>query len=69
MAVKFAAQQRNISGSPTASPTVIDTMLDFASRHNVAPQNEHSPMSNLNEAFARLGSGKARYPIVLDANV
>ena len=25
-------------------------MLDFASRHNVAPQTEHFPMSNINEA-------------------
>jgi D-arabinose 1-dehydrogenase-like Zn-dependent alcohol dehydrogenase len=37
----------------------IATMLDFASRHNVAPQTEHFPMSNINEAFARLESGKA----------
>jgi hypothetical protein len=29
---------------------------------------EHFPMSNINEAFARLGSGKARYRIVLDAD-
>jgi uncharacterized zinc-type alcohol dehydrogenase-like protein len=46
----------------------IETMLDFASRHNVAPQTEHFPMSNINEAFARLESGKARYRIVLDAD-
>jgi alcohol/geraniol dehydrogenase (NADP+) len=43
-------------------------MLDFASRHHVAPQTEHFPMSNINEAFARLASGKARYRIVLDAD-
>jgi len=44
----------------------IQTMLAFASRHGVEPQNEHFPMSNINEAFARLKSGKARYSIVLD---
>ena len=60
--------QRSISGSPTASPVTIETMLDFASRHNIAPQTEHFPMSNINEAFARLESGKARYRIVLDAD-
>jgi uncharacterized zinc-type alcohol dehydrogenase-like protein len=60
--------QRNISGSPTGSPVAIETMLDFASRHNVAPQTEHFPMSRINEAFARLESGKARYRIVLDAD-
>jgi uncharacterized zinc-type alcohol dehydrogenase-like protein len=47
----------------------IETMLDFASRHNFAPQTEHFPMSNINEAaFARLESGKARYRVVLDAD-
>jgi uncharacterized zinc-type alcohol dehydrogenase-like protein len=43
-------------------------MLDFASRHNVLPQTEHFPMSKINEAFAHLESGKARYRIVLDAD-
>jgi alcohol/geraniol dehydrogenase (NADP+) len=59
-------QQRSVSGSPLASPASIATMLDFASRHNVLPQTEHYPMSKINEAFARLESGKARYRIVLD---
>ena len=67
-AFSLIAGQRNISGSPTASPVAIETMLDFASRHNVAPQTEHFPMSRINEAFARLESGKARYRIVLDAD-
>ncbi len=61
-------QQRSVSGSPSGSPAAIETMLDFAARHNVAPQTEHFPMSNINEAFARLESGKARYRIVLDAD-
>jgi uncharacterized zinc-type alcohol dehydrogenase-like protein len=60
--------QRSVSGSPSGSPVAIETMLDFASRHNVAPQTEHFPMSKINEAFARLESGKARYRIVLDAD-
>jgi uncharacterized zinc-type alcohol dehydrogenase-like protein len=61
-------QQRGVSGSPTGSPVGIATMLDFASRHNIAPQTEHFPMNKINEAFARLESGKARYRIVLDAD-
>lgn len=60
--------QRSISGSPTGSPVMLDTMLDFAARHNVLPQTEHFPMSKINEAFARLESGKAHYRIVLDAD-
>jgi alcohol/geraniol dehydrogenase (NADP+) len=60
--------QRSISGSPTGSPAAIAKMLDFAARHSIAPQTEHFPMSQINEAFARLQSGKARYRIVLDAD-
>lgn len=67
-AFSLIAGQRNISGSPTGSPVAIETMLDFAARHNVLPQTEHFPMSQINEAFARLESGKARYRIVLDAD-
>jgi uncharacterized zinc-type alcohol dehydrogenase-like protein len=60
--------QRSISGSPTGSPVNIEVMLEYAARHGVAPQTEHFPMSRINEAFARLESGKARYRIVLDAD-
>jgi len=67
-AFPLIAQQRSVSGSPSGSPAAIDTMLDFAARHNIAPQTEHFPMSKINEAFVRLESGKARYRIVLDAD-
>lgn len=59
--------QRSISGSPTGSPVDIAMMLDFAARHQIAPQVEHFAMSDVNEALAHLRSGKARYRIVLDA--
>jgi hypothetical protein len=32
------------------------------------PQTQHVPVSNINEAFALLESGQARYGIVLDAD-
>src|SRR5580765_2782898 len=67
-AFSLILQQRSVSGSPTGSPVAIETLLNFAARHNVAPQTEHFPMSRINEAFARLESGKARYRIVLDAD-
>ena len=67
-AFSLILQQRSVSGSPTGSPVAIETMLDFAARHNVAPQTEHFSMSKINDAFARLASGKARYRIVLDAD-
>ena len=41
-------------------------MLDCAARHNIAPVNEHYPMSKVNDAFEHLRSGKAPYRIVLD---
>jgi uncharacterized zinc-type alcohol dehydrogenase-like protein len=65
-AFSLIQQQRSVSGSPAGSPMAIQTMLDFASRHSVEPQNEHFPISKINEAFARLQSGKAHYSIVLD---
>jgi len=67
-AFSLILQQRSVSGSPVGSPVAIETMLDFASRHNVLPQTEHFPMSKINEAFAHLDSGKARYRVVLDAD-
>jgi uncharacterized zinc-type alcohol dehydrogenase-like protein len=67
-AFSLIAQQRSVSGSPAGSPVAIETMIDYASRHSISPQTEHFPMSRINEAFARLASGKARYRIVLDAD-
>jgi uncharacterized zinc-type alcohol dehydrogenase-like protein len=67
-AMSLIMQQRSVSGSPTGSPVDIATMLEFAARHHVTPTTEHYPMSQINEAFARLEAGKARYRIVLDAD-
>lgn len=65
-AFALISKQLSISGSPAGSPAVIGTMLDFAARHRIKPETEHFPMSKINDAFARLASGKARYRIVLD---
>jgi uncharacterized zinc-type alcohol dehydrogenase-like protein len=67
-AFRLIGAQRSVSGSPSGSPVAIETMLDFAARHNILPQTEHLPMSRINEAFDRLEAGKARYRIVLDAD-
>jgi uncharacterized zinc-type alcohol dehydrogenase-like protein len=61
-------RERNVSGSPTGAPVDIATMLDYASRHKIAPQVEHFPMSKVNDALKHLEAGKARYRIVLDAD-
>jgi uncharacterized zinc-type alcohol dehydrogenase-like protein len=67
-AFSLILKQRGVSGSPAGSPVATRKMLDFASRHDIAPETEHYPMSRINEAFAHLESGKARYRIVLDAD-
>jgi uncharacterized zinc-type alcohol dehydrogenase-like protein len=43
-------------------------MLEFAARHHITPKTEHFPMSQINQAFAHLEAGKARYRIILDAD-
>ena len=57
--------QREISGSPTGSPTAIARMLDFCGRHGIEPMVEMYPMSKVNEAIGRLKDGKVRYRAVL----
>ena len=57
--------QKSVSGSPTGSPTAIDSMLAFSARHSIAPVVEYFPMSMANDALEHLRSGKARYRIVL----
>lgn len=59
------AGQYSISGSPTGSPTSMIAMLNFANRHNIKPVVEIFPFDKVNEALARLASGKAKYRIVL----
>ncbi|MFU8780580.1 MAG: NADPH-dependent aldehyde reductase Ahr [Kiritimatiellia bacterium] len=62
---QLLAGQRSISASPVGSPGTIRKMLDFAVRHAIQPQVEVFPMSHINDAFAHLESGQARYRIVL----
>jgi uncharacterized zinc-type alcohol dehydrogenase-like protein len=67
-ALQLIMGQKCISGSPTGSPIEMRTMLEFAARHHIAPQTEHYPMSQINDAFARLAAGQAHYRLVLDAD-
>ena len=61
--------QKSISGSPLGSPTTTQLMLDFCSRHQIAPVTESFPLSKVNDAIERLRSGKARYRIVLTNDI
>lgn len=58
--------ERSIGASPVGSPSAMETMLSFATRHNIRPQTEHFAMSSINGALAHLQAGKARYRVVLD---
>ena len=58
--------QKSVSASPLGSPAVTKQMLDFCTRHDIAPQIEIFPMSKVNEALDHLKKGKARYRIVLE---
>ncbi len=57
--------QRSVSGSPVGSPDAIAKMLEFAALHDIKPVVERFRLDQVNEALARLRSGKARYRIVL----
>nr|MBA3285798.1 zinc-binding dehydrogenase [Nitrosopumilus sp.] len=63
------SNEKSIGGSPTGSPSTISKMLDFCDRHKIEPVIEEFPLSKVNEAIARLESGKARYRIVLKNNI
>ncbi len=61
-------QQKSLSGSPVGSPASMATMLEFCARHQILPQVEQFPMSQVNAALNHLRAGKARYRVVLDAS-
>lgn len=58
--------QKSVTGTATGSPSVVRQMLGFCARHKIEAVTEHFKMSEINEAFDRLKSGKARYRIVLE---
>lgn len=57
--------QKSLGASPLGSPATTARMLEFCSRHNIAPVVEEMPMSEINYAFERLEKGEPRYRIVL----
>jgi uncharacterized zinc-type alcohol dehydrogenase-like protein len=59
------AKQKVVSASPSGSPGVVDQMLSFCARHEIAPTIEEFPMSRINDALDHLRAGKARYRVVL----
>jgi uncharacterized zinc-type alcohol dehydrogenase-like protein len=54
-----------ISGSPLGTPSVVRKMVDFSTRHRLAPTVEVFPLTKVNDALDHLRTGKARYRVVL----
>jgi uncharacterized zinc-type alcohol dehydrogenase-like protein len=63
--LQLVAGERQICGSAVAGTTMMADMLAFAAKHQIKPQVEVMPMSDINRAFERLSEGAARYRIVL----
>lgn len=57
--------QHSISGSPVGSPASVARMLEFSHLHHIRPVIEKFSFDRVNEAVARLRSGKAHYRVVL----
>lgn len=66
MSFQLIGNQKSLTGTATGSPAVVAEMLEFCARHNIETVTESFKMSQINEAFEHLESGKARYRIVLE---
>lgn len=66
LSFKLIGTQKAVTGTATGSPAVVAKMLDFCARHHIETVTEHFKMSEINEAFEHLESGRARYRIVLE---
>ena len=67
-AIDLIFGQKRVAGSLNASPSVTESMLEFAARHNISPKTEVFPMGRVNEAMQHLADGKARYRVVLESD-
>lgn len=47
----------------------LQEMLNFAAAKGIKPMLEMYKLSNINEAFERLASGKARYRVVMETDI
>ncbi|HEX7950821.1 MAG TPA: NAD(P)-dependent alcohol dehydrogenase [Candidatus Limnocylindrales bacterium] len=63
----LVAHELSISGSFIGNHATMREMLSFATAHDIAPQVEHLPMSQVNEAIERLKANQVRYRMVLTA--
>ncbi|MEW5795424.1 MAG: NAD(P)-dependent alcohol dehydrogenase [Candidatus Zixiibacteriota bacterium] len=64
-AMALIVGNKSVSGSPIGSRQAIRDMLEFAARHNIVARTELMPMSQVNEALAKVAANQARYRVVL----
>ena len=64
-AMQLLGGRKAVVGNGTGSPTAMAKMLEFCSRHMIAPTVEQFAMSDINAAIAHLKRGDARYRVVL----
>jgi uncharacterized zinc-type alcohol dehydrogenase-like protein len=57
--------QKSIAGSCVGGRYVMQEMLEFAAVHQIKPQIEIMPLSQVNSAMDKVAANKARYRIVL----
>ena len=60
------AKQKIVTGTAQEVRYVVRKMIEFCARHEIETVTENFKMSEINEAFDHLESGKARYRIVLE---
>lgn len=62
-------KELSIHGSCSSTPDEVQTMLQFAVKHDIKPSIERFPMTaeGITNAFERLEGGKLRYRGVLEA--
>ncbi|MCG8601145.1 MAG: NAD(P)-dependent alcohol dehydrogenase [Verrucomicrobiales bacterium] len=58
--------QKSIGASPLGSPATVLSMLEFSSRHRIAPETKLMPMSEINEAMKILEEESPSHRIVLE---
>ena len=65
-AASLLANRRSPAGSRTGGISETQKMIDFCAAHGIAPQTELIDADPIDEAFARLEGGDARYRFVID---
>ncbi|KAJ2778317.1 hypothetical protein H4R18_004680 [Coemansia javaensis] len=65
-ASEFTGSEVSLSGSLVGGVKTLRKTLDFAAEHGIKPIIERFPMDQVNEALARVDSGRIRYRAVLE---